>query len=299
MARARNIKPGFFTNEELVELPFSTRLLFIGLWTLADREGRLEDKPKRIKMHLFPADEIDVDVALCGLQASGFLTRYEVDGARYIQVLAFRKHQNPHRDEKPSSIPPVGGHSANTVQAPCPNSANPADSPIPDSPIPETPTTTSASAPAESGGGPEASPDIDAPKAAPLPARQDLPEPSENPALALTVALRPLGVSALSTHPTVMGWADKAVSLDILTEAVRIARESKGNETLSPNYLSPIVDRLLNPQPDRRVAPRGPAGQSQKFHFADVDRSADVAAMQAGLAARGVTQADLDDDSPL
>ena len=31
MARARNIKPGFFTNDELVELPFATRLLFIGL----------------------------------------------------------------------------------------------------------------------------------------------------------------------------------------------------------------------------------------------------------------------------
>ena len=31
MARARNIKPGFFTNDLLAELPFETRLLFIGL----------------------------------------------------------------------------------------------------------------------------------------------------------------------------------------------------------------------------------------------------------------------------
>ena len=30
MPRARNIKPGFFANEELAELPFETRLLFIG-----------------------------------------------------------------------------------------------------------------------------------------------------------------------------------------------------------------------------------------------------------------------------
>jgi hypothetical protein len=70
MARARNIKPSFFTNEELVELPFSTRLLFIGLWTLADREGRLEDRPKRIKMAIFPADNIDVDAALGELESS-------------------------------------------------------------------------------------------------------------------------------------------------------------------------------------------------------------------------------------
>ena len=53
MARARNIKPGFFKNEFLADLPFETRLLFIGLWTLADREGRLEDRPRKIKMELF------------------------------------------------------------------------------------------------------------------------------------------------------------------------------------------------------------------------------------------------------
>jgi len=39
MARSRNIKPGFFKNDHLVELPFEYRLLFAGLWTLADREG--------------------------------------------------------------------------------------------------------------------------------------------------------------------------------------------------------------------------------------------------------------------
>ena len=66
MARARNIKPSFFTNEDLVELPFEDRLLFIGLWTLADREGRLEDRPKRIKMAVFPADNVDVDAQVIG-----------------------------------------------------------------------------------------------------------------------------------------------------------------------------------------------------------------------------------------
>ena len=46
MARARNIKPGFFRNADLVEMPIEARLLFIGLWTLADRSGRLEDRPR-------------------------------------------------------------------------------------------------------------------------------------------------------------------------------------------------------------------------------------------------------------
>jgi hypothetical protein len=133
MARARNIKPGFFANEELVELPFSTRLLFIGLWTIADREGRLEDKPKRIKMVLFPADNLDVDEALAELSDKKFILRYSVDGIQYIQILAFKKHQNPHKDEKGSSIPEPRMHDASTVQAPCKNDGNPADSLIPDS----------------------------------------------------------------------------------------------------------------------------------------------------------------------
>lgn len=142
MARARNIKPGFFTNEELVDLPFSTRLLFIGLWTIADRAGRLEDRPKRIKIAIFPADSIDVDAALNELQASGFLLRYEHGGGRYIQILAFAKHQNPHKDEKQSMIPAPCEHGASTVQAPCSHGGNLADSPIlrfSDSPNPSSP----------------------------------------------------------------------------------------------------------------------------------------------------------------
>lgn len=109
MARARNIKPGFFKNADLVELPFETRLLFAGLWTLADRAGRLEDRPRQIKMELFPADSVDVDSMLNGLQRWGFVRRYEVNGQRLIQIVNFRKHQNPHKDEKVSALPAEDG----------------------------------------------------------------------------------------------------------------------------------------------------------------------------------------------
>lgn len=119
MARARNIKPGFFRNADLAELPTETRLLFIGLWTLADREGRLEDRPRQIKMELFPADAFDVGSMLDQLQAAGFLNRYEVDGRRFIEVENFIKHQDPHYKEKASEIPPPPGkenfHKATSV----------------------------------------------------------------------------------------------------------------------------------------------------------------------------------------
>lgn len=130
MARARNIKPGFFKNADLVELTMEARLLFIGLWTMADRAGRLEDRPKQIKIEVFPADAVDIDACLDDLQRMGFVKRYEVAGRRLLQVVNFKKHQSPHKDEKPSELPEPDAsaetsekeHGASTVQAPCPTS---------------------------------------------------------------------------------------------------------------------------------------------------------------------------------
>lgn len=166
MARARNIKPGFFRNADLAELSMEARLLFVGLWTLADREGRMDDRPKQIKMEIFPADSVDCDALLGDIAATGMVVRYEVDGKRYLQVTNFAKHQNPHRDEKPSTIPDACGnlthktpaptkHSASTVQTPCTPDAdtvaiglNPDPrSLIPDSLIPDSPTHTAADEP--------------------------------------------------------------------------------------------------------------------------------------------------------
>lgn len=118
MSRARNIKPGFFKNDILAELPFEYRILFQGLWCEADREGRLEDRPKRIKAEVFPYDDVDVDSGLNALQLAGFITRYAVGKSQYIQVLEFKKHQNPHCKEAASTIPAHNEHGASTVQAP-------------------------------------------------------------------------------------------------------------------------------------------------------------------------------------
>lgn len=117
MSRSRNIKPGFFENEVLVSLPFEYRLLFIGLWTLADRSGRLEDRPTRIKMKVFPADNVDTNAGLQSLHDSGFICRYSVDECSYIQILAWEKHQNPHIKEAVSTIPAPCKNSTIPVQA--------------------------------------------------------------------------------------------------------------------------------------------------------------------------------------
>ena len=137
MARARNIKPSFFKNETLVELPFEHRLLFVGLWTLADKEGRLEDRPKRIKMELFPADNVNVEEGLALLHKHGFITRYSAAGVDVVQVVNFSKHQSPHHTEKASELPDING--AFTVKSRKQDGGNPPDSLIPDSLIPDSP----------------------------------------------------------------------------------------------------------------------------------------------------------------
>lgn len=104
MARARIIKPSFFYDEELCDLPPMVRLLFIGLWCLADREGRLEYKPKEIKAQVFPYDKINVTKSLSILEPA-FISIYEVNAKKYIAINNFCKHQHPHAKEAKSALP--------------------------------------------------------------------------------------------------------------------------------------------------------------------------------------------------
>lgn len=107
--RARNIKPGFFKNEDLAELEPIDRLFFIGMWCAADREGRIIDRPKRIKMDILPCDNYDAEEAMNRLHQLGFIDRYEADGKRVIQIENFLKHQSPHGMEGDSQLPAKDG----------------------------------------------------------------------------------------------------------------------------------------------------------------------------------------------
>ena len=109
MARSRNIKPGFFQNDDLGELPPLARLLFIGMWTIADYKGCLEFRAKRLKVQLLPYDECDVDQLARALDKSGFIAIYSVQGQQYIKIKNFEKHQNPHKNEREagSEIPDI------------------------------------------------------------------------------------------------------------------------------------------------------------------------------------------------
>lgn len=105
MARMRTLKPGFFTNDSLAEIAPLGRLLFAGLWTIADREGRLEYRPKKIKAELLPYDDCDVLALIADLVKAGFLIAYTVADTNYLQVTNFLRHQCPNIQEKASIIP--------------------------------------------------------------------------------------------------------------------------------------------------------------------------------------------------
>lgn len=145
MARARNIKPSIFKNEILgVADPLLT-ILFESLWCLADREGRLEDRPIRIKGETFPyRDGCDVDRMLTELERLGFIVRYQVNEQKLIQVINFTKHQKPHHTEKGSELPEFPYSCHVTVNSPLSNGENPSHNAlIPDSLllIPDSPNT--------------------------------------------------------------------------------------------------------------------------------------------------------------
>ena len=105
MARIRYLKPEFFFDEDLAALKCEVRLGYAGLWCHADRQGRLEDSPKRLKAMIFPYDNVDMEKIISALTVKPFIQRYEVKGKRYIQIINWAKHQKPHHTEKDSLIP--------------------------------------------------------------------------------------------------------------------------------------------------------------------------------------------------
>jgi len=109
MARARNIKPGFFQNDELADQSPLARLAFIGMWTIADFKGCIEYRPKMLKVQILPYDECDLDEIVNNLEKARFIRFYSVQGKRYIKIVNFEKHQNPHKNEREagSDIPDI------------------------------------------------------------------------------------------------------------------------------------------------------------------------------------------------
>lgn len=114
MPRIRSIKPEFWTDDKIGLLSFVGRLLFIGLWNLADDTGVLEDSPLQLKAQLFPYDGVsrdDVEAQLAILARLGMVVRYNSQNKKLLWVRHFSNHQSPqHGHYKYKDSPPPGFH---------------------------------------------------------------------------------------------------------------------------------------------------------------------------------------------
>lgn len=110
MARIRTVKPQLFKHEGLFELERETglpiRLAWIGLFTLADREGRFKWRPRELKADIMPYDEnVDFAAILSALASIQLIQRYQVDGEFFGHIPKWHQHQHVNAREAKSTIP--------------------------------------------------------------------------------------------------------------------------------------------------------------------------------------------------
>src|SRR6266540_3173316 len=104
--RIRSIKPEFWTSDDVAALSWPTRLLFIGLWSYVDDNGVGRDNERLIRADLFPLEDdpretlATVSRGLQELCEGTQITRYTVDGRRFLYVNGWATHQRIDRPNK-------------------------------------------------------------------------------------------------------------------------------------------------------------------------------------------------------
>lgn len=106
MARIRTIKPEFFTSDDICALSPLARLLYVGLWCEADREGRLTWTPGVLKRRYLPDDSCDIAALGAELTERGLVRLYG-DGLAWIP--SFSRHQQVNVREAQSKLPAPSG----------------------------------------------------------------------------------------------------------------------------------------------------------------------------------------------
>jgi hypothetical protein len=101
MARMRSLRPDYFLREDMADVSLEAHFLLGGLAVLADHDGRLEDKPRRIWAQVFPYRQgIDVDALLNDLVRVGAIARHEHEGRRVVTLVSWDDHW-----PRPSALP--------------------------------------------------------------------------------------------------------------------------------------------------------------------------------------------------
>lgn len=112
MARIRTIKPEFWSSPGIETLEYRWRLLYIGLWQLADDFGRGSFNPREFLGFVFPADMSEDSAGIrrgCGELRRVFgVEFYSVGGRHFYAIPSWEKHQKVDRRTKASKFPGPG-----------------------------------------------------------------------------------------------------------------------------------------------------------------------------------------------
>ncbi len=97
MARKRMIDPNIWQSEDFSKLSTLGKLVFIGLFSLADDEGRGRCNPVFLKSTLFPYEEgirsADIDKTLSEISSNMSVVFYSCDGSNYYSLLSWNTFQ--------------------------------------------------------------------------------------------------------------------------------------------------------------------------------------------------------------
>lgn len=111
MPRIRSIKPEFWSDEKLAPLDARTRLVFVGLWCMADDAGRLVDNLKMIDAFIFPATSESSARALAKLADLGRIVRGRSASGQQIIQLVNWFHQKIDKPNWHACLPEIEGFS--------------------------------------------------------------------------------------------------------------------------------------------------------------------------------------------
>lgn len=120
MARIRTVKPTMWMSPQVMNLSHGARLLFIGLITQADDEGRGIADVRRLKAAVFPGDDIlsgAVHEWLGEIAEQGLVRLYEAPGhGRLYQLPSWNRHQSISRPTA-SDYPAAPGENDDSLSA--------------------------------------------------------------------------------------------------------------------------------------------------------------------------------------
>ena len=110
MARIRSVKPEYWADQDLAEqVSRDARLLYIGLWNLADEHSRLRGDPRYIKGQLFPYDDDltpeTVTDLLDSLVLAGKVVQYRTPSGTFMFLPKLAVHQRLEPEKVPTKLP--------------------------------------------------------------------------------------------------------------------------------------------------------------------------------------------------